>query len=271
MRALRWGCHAVVGVWCAALLAHPEQLVQVVSTAEPPATARVLPLPNSPEEVEPPQEETHESEKANEAPEASSPPPEPAEAAPAKAQPAATAVSARDFDRGASLLDGGGAFPALSFDYEQFSSFASYARAMVGLGARFVVVRKRQIVGTVDLEAQAVGPQAPGHGFSPRARDYTSEPGLASVARDARERFGGGSVVMMLVPRSLDAGLFGGLARLLSELGEPTSGLRELRGSYQRAPGGGVSLRVDRAVRRDGTPVPVEAVFDLSAIAAGTS
>jgi hypothetical protein len=137
---------------------------------------------------------------------------------------------------------------------------------MTRLGARFVVVRSREIVGTVDLETGATGSFA-GGAFSPRARDYTGEPGLAPLARAARESYGERSVVMMLVPRRLDSGLFGGLARALAEQGEPHGGLREIRGRYERGPAGGIRLRLEEAVRRDGTSIPLEALFDLGQIA----
>ena len=253
----------MVLVWSVALLVEQWQHMPEIATEPLPVAARVLPMP------EPKQPEVASTKPS--AP-AAEPAPELEHAPePQRLDPHPTPVSARDFTFGSDLLDGGGAFPALSFGYDEFPSFVSYARAMVGLGARFVVVRNRQIVGSVDLDSRSVGNEPLGTGFSPRARDYTSEPGLASIAAVARERFGGGSVVMMLVPRSLDAGLFGGLARVLSEHGESHAGLSEVRGSYQRVPGGGVRLRVDRALRRDGSFVDVEAVFDLRAIAEGVN
>jgi hypothetical protein len=260
-RATRWGCHAVVLAWSAALFAQHAQLGPDAPRAQRPATARVRPVPE-PRPARP-------AEPPPAPPEAAPAPPEPVapEPEPAPPEPAATRVSQADLRQGQGLLEGGGAFPALSFGYDAFPSFADYARAMVALGARFVVVRHRAIVGSVDLDSRAVDTAPLGRGFSPRARDYTSEPGLAPLARAARERFGSGAVVMMLVPRALDAGLFGGLARVLSEQGQPHAALREVRGSYERAPGGGVRLRVERAVRRDGTAVPVRAVFDLDRIA----
>jgi hypothetical protein len=140
---------------------------------------------------------------------------------------------------------------------------------MASLGARFVVVRRREIVATADLESGALHEAAVGSGFSPRARDYTGEPGLTALARAARERFGGGAVVMMLVPRPVDAGLFGGIARALSERGEHHDGFREILGRYERSPAGGVRLRIDAAVRRDGARLPLELLFDLGEIVAG--
>ena len=58
---------------------------------------------------------------------------------------------------------------------------------------------------------------------------------------------------MMLVPRALDAGLFGGIARALEERGERHADYREIRGRYVRAVAGGVRLRVDAGLHRDGT------------------
>jgi hypothetical protein len=257
----------VVLLWSVGLLVEQWQHRPEIAAEPLPVVARVLPMPE-PKEPELTPAKPPEAEKS---PEPAAEPPPALTPEPRRVEPRTTPVSARDFTLGSGLLDGGGAFPALSFGYDEFPSFVAYARAMVDLGARFVVVRNRQIVGSVDLDSRSVGNQPLGTGFSPRARDYTSEPGLASIAAAARERFGGGSVVMMLVPRRLDAGLFGGLARVLSEHGESHAGLSEVRGSYQRVPGGGVRLRVDRALRRDGTFVDVEAVFDLRAIAGGVN
>ena len=61
------------------------------------------------------------------------------------------------------------------------------------------------------------------------------------------------------------------LARLLAERGEGHGGLREIRGRYLRGPSGGVRLQVETALRRDGTAVPVDAVFDLGQIVAGAA
>lgn len=264
---LRWGCRAVVLAWSAALLARPWP--PPLREPAPAATTRIQPVrePRQPR-PEAPAAQPEGPRPAPEPPAAQPEAPRSAPEPPAE-EPVSTRVSAADFRQGEGLLDGGGAFPALSFGYDAFPSFLSYARAMVGLGARFVVVRNREIVGTLDLESRSVDTAPLGRAFSPRARDYTSEPGLAPLARRARERFGSGAVVMMLVPRSLDAGLFGGLARVLAEHGEPRAGLVEVRGSYERAPGGGVRLRVERALRRDGTPVRVDALFDLGSLAGG--
>lgn len=256
--ALRWGCRGAVLAWSVLLLSRAASLEPPQAVAEP-QTAVVRPVPEKPAEVPQPEPEAAEEPAA---------PPEP-EPEPADVAPAPRPVSASDFAAGASLLDGGGDFPVLSFSYEDFSSFGAYAAAMDALGARFVVVRNREIVGALELDSNTVSETRPGVGFSPRARDYTDEPALAPLARAARERFGSGVVVMMLVPRALDAGLFGGLARLLAERGEPHRGLSEIRGRYQRATGGGLQLRVEQALRRDGTPVGVQGLFDLGPIARG--
>jgi hypothetical protein len=259
-RALRWGARAVVLAWLgAALVASVTQPAQAPPEAV--VAARVRPLPEEPAAPrrEPPAPQ----------PERPAPAPEPAApvAAPAEAAPEIAAVGAAELAHGGQLLDGEGAFPALSLGYDDFPSFRAYAHAMQQLGARFVVVREREIVGSVDVESGAVAEAGAGRGFSPRARDYTGEPGLAPVARSARQRFGSGAVVMMLVPRALDAALFGGIARELERRGEPRAGLREIRGRYARAPGGGVWLRIDTAVRRDGSELALGTLFDVTRIA----
>ncbi len=176
-------------------------------------------------------------------------------------------VARSDLAQGAELLDASGSFPALSFSYEDFVSFRGYARAMEALGARFVVVRHREILGSIDLETGGIDEGVPGAAFSPRARDYTGEAGLGKLSRVARKRFGGDAVVMMLVPRAIDAGLFGSIARVLSERGDRHNAYREIRGRYQRAPGGGVRLRIDSGVRIDGSEVGLDLLFDLTDIA----
>jgi hypothetical protein len=167
-------------------------------------------------------------------------------------EPSPTRVGPPEFAEGEALLDAAGAFPVLSFSYEDFPSFRDYARAMSALGARFVAVRQRQIVGAVDP-----------------ASDYTGEVGLAPLARVVRERFGPRTVVMMIVPRSFDAGLFGGLSRALAERGVGHEQVREIRGRYLRGAAGGVRLRVEGAVGRDGSALDLEALFDLGQIAGG--
>lgn len=251
-RGLRLACHAAVAAWSGVLLADsvrpmPEPLAELPAEKLP--LARVRPVLERPE---PPP-----------APEPEAEPPEEAAARAAEPRP----VGPSEVARGEALLDSGGSFPVLSFDYAAFPSFRSYARAMVRLGARFVVVHRREIVSSLDLETGAIGEFSGAARFSPRARDYTGEPELDALARAARERFGERAVVMMLVPRSLDAGLFGGLARALDERGQRRDALREIRGRYERAAGGGVHLRVDAALRRDGRRVPIETLFDLGQIA----
>jgi hypothetical protein len=261
-RGLQLACQLAVAAWCAVLLASTA-VPWVEPLAEELPLARVRPVlerRKAPRAAEP-----MEQEPAPQLPEAESTPVLEAESTPVPA-PEPRSVGASDVTRGAALLDSGGSFPVLSFEYAAFPSFRSYARAMVRLGARFVVVQRRAIVGSLDLETGAIGEFSGAARFSPRARDYTGEPGLDALARVARERFGERSVVMMLVPRSLDAGIFGGLARILEERGQRRDALREIRGRYERAAGGGVHLRVDAAVRRDGRSVPIETLFDLGQI-----
>ena len=126
----------------------------------------------------------------------------------------------------------------LSLDYEAFPSFRAYAREMTRLGARFVVVQKREIVSAIDLISGALQEFEAAGSYSPRARDYTGEPGLGPLAEAAKERFGERAIVMMLVPRRIDAGLFGGIARLLDEKRHGKEDVREIRGAYERAPDG---------------------------------
>lgn len=262
----RWTCHAVVGAWGLMLLAETASPLSITEIPEPEAERLASVRPIELEEPKPEPRPVPEPEPV-EAAQLEPPPEPPAEPQPPKrVEPPAHRVDAADLASGGALLDGAGEFPVLSIGYEDFPSFRSYARAMTRLGARFVVVRSREIVGTVDLDTAATG-SFRGGAFSPRARDYTGEPGLAPLARAARESFGDRSVVMMLVPRRLDAGLFGGLARVLAESGEPHARLREIRGRYERTPGGGVRLRLEAAVRRDGTPIPIDALFDLRQIA----
>ena len=59
-------------------------------------------------------------------------------------------------------------------------------------GARFVLVRNRQILGSIDVETGEVVETPIGSGYSPRARDYTGEPALSDLALAARGRFGRG-------------------------------------------------------------------------------
>jgi len=265
-RGLRLACSLAVAAWCAVFLAGAVVTLPELSTelhTERPPLARVRPVLERPK---PPL--------AEEAPRPAEEEPPPA-AEPPRAEPALAAeprpVGRAEVVRGAALLDSGGSFPVLSFDYDAFPSFRSYARAMVRLGARFVIVHRRAIVGSLDLETGAIGEFSGAARFSPRARDYTGEPGLDALARVARERFGERAVVMMLVPRSLDAGIFGGLAQVIEERGQRRDALREIRGRYERAAGGGVHLRVDAALRRDGSSVPIQTLFDLGQIAGASA
>jgi hypothetical protein len=263
-RAFRLACHAAVIAWGAAFFAASILEVPVSANASE-AVARIRPVPEEVRQEPPPAEVA----RAQPAPSAE-PPPEPEPEPPAKPEPAppaaATQVAAGDISQGGALLGDGGVFPVLSCSYESFPSFLAYARAMSSLGARFVVVRRRQILGSIDLETGAIGDAALGGAFSPRARDYTGEPGLAKLARRSRARFGQDAVVMMLVPREIDAGLFGGIARLLAERGDRHDSYREIRGRYERA-NGGVRLRVEAGIRPDGTRVAMDLLFDLDAIA----
>ncbi len=238
-RALRLASHAVALLWLGAVLAWPEPRA-AAPESEPPL-ARIQPRP--------------------EAPPASPAPP------PAAAPPAPIRVSRGEIAEGSRFLDAAGSFPVLSSSYEDFASFADYARAMASLGARFVVVRDREIVGSIDPESGSVGGAALPRAFSPRARDYTGEPGLAALSRVARERFGESAVVMMLVPREVDAGLFAGIASALARGGESHLGFREILARYERGPAGGVRLRVDAGVRLDGSRLGMDLLFDLSEIA----
>ncbi len=239
--ALRLASRGVAACWLAATLAF---LGSGPPTADPgrEATARI--------EVAP---------VASERNGAAEPPP------PARS-PEALRIGAAEIARGDAIL-AGGTFPVVVASYADFPSFRDYALAMDALGARLAVVRGRRIVGSVDLARGEVGAEPLAGAFSPRARDYADEPGLAALAQAARARFGAGAEVMMLVPRAIDAGIFGGLARALSRRGGDPDAFREVRARYLRGSGGGVGMQVDAAVRRDGTEVPLDVRFDLGAIA----
>jgi hypothetical protein len=122
-------------------------------------------------------------------------------------------------------------------------------------------------VGEIDVASGAIRAAALDVGFSPRARDYSGEPALALSARRARAHFGGHAAVRMLVPRGLDAGLFGGIARALSAGGHDHRDFGELLGRYERGPGGALRLHLEEGVRLDGRRVRISHVFDLAAIA----
>ncbi len=242
---LRIGCHVVVALWIAIYLAWPGAApIDTVASEVRESQAQVRPLPESP--------------------------PEPAAEAPAAAA-TSLAVGSEELSVGAALLDGGGSFPVLSFRYDGLGSFRDYALAMEGLGARFVVVRDRRIVGGIDVRTGAVGDADVDARFSPRARDYSDEPELARVAGEARRRFGERSEVMMLVPRGIDAGLFGGIARGLASRGDAHAAYREIRGRYERAPGGSLRVHIDAGERTDGGRVALRWVIDLAPLATGSS
>ncbi len=259
---LVWLSRGVVALWIGAYLASqvgPAAPVEATEVAE--SAARVQPRP-----LEPPRRPPEPREAKTAKPAA---PPEPsAEPEPTpEPGPKPARLGAAEVEEGDRILAGGGDFPVLSCTYEDFPSFDHYARAMAALGARFVVVRQRRIVAAIDPASGRFEEARVDAGFSPRARDYTGEPALAPLARAARERFGGGAVVMMLVPRTIDAGLFGGISRALAGRGEAHQAYREIRGRYQRAPGGGVRLRVDRGTRLDGSEVEMDLLFELAGLA----
>jgi hypothetical protein len=243
----------------------PPDEPEAASEPEPepapePSEPETVPETEAAQEPEPVREPVR---AAAESPAGATPPP--ATAAPDPEETLPTPVAAHDLARGEALL-GDGEFPVLTCSYDSFASFRAYARAMSQLGARFVVVHQREIVGRVDVETGVVRAAEGLSAFSPRARDYTREPGLAFLARSVRERFGASAVVMMLVPHSIDAGLFGGIARVLRDRGENHADYREIRGRYERS-SGGVQLRVESGLRRDGREVALDALFDLSDLA----
>jgi hypothetical protein len=189
------------------------------------------------------------------------------EPAPLAAEPESERVArAEDIARGENLL-GGGAFPPLEASYEELGSFAAYARAMHSLGARFVVVERQRILGEVDVAGEVIGTEMPSGRFSPRARDYSDEPALTPTRRRVRERFGVEATLMMLVPRELDAALFGSVSRWLASRGESPGDYRELEARYARSADGSLRLHLDAGTRLDGTRREFDLVFDLGAVA----
>jgi hypothetical protein len=238
---LRSICQLTIVLWIASYLAGDHPNAESVNLVE--SLARVLPHPE------------------RDASEVSESTPDP------EASTQRIAVGREDISAGERLLEAGGSFPVLSSSYQDFESFRDYALAMAALGARFVVVRERKVVGAIDLASGELIEGFAGTKFSPRARDYTGEPGLARFARLAVERHGEGAEVMMLVPRTLDAGLFGGISRALSLRGDRHSTYREIRGRYLRGEDGGVRLRIDAAVRESGESVALDLLFDLRQIA----
>lgn len=206
-------------------------------------------------------------------------PPEPVAPALAEAAPAANAapldapavpllaVDEGDVARGGTLLREDAGFPMLESRYESYGSFRDYAAAMRRLGAEFVVVHQHTIVGTIDPWTLETGRLTDPAALSPRARDYAGEPELLRAGRAVRHDVGSRAEVMMLVPRRMDAGLFGGIARALEARGREPSSYREIRARYERGPGGSLRLRVEAAVRRNGDEEPLPLLFDLDQLA----
>jgi hypothetical protein len=141
---------------------------------------------------------------------------------------------------------------------------------MGALGARFVVVEDRRIVGEVDAKGEVLGMAVPVGHFSPRARDYSDEPALASARRRVFERFGPGATVMMLVPRELDAALFGSVSKWLVARGEFASDYRALDAHYGTDASGNLLLHVDSGTRLDGSYKDLSLVFDLQGAMGGS-
>jgi len=265
MRVLHWISGFAVSLWLIAVLVQVGQASRAVRISEDPEQqVRVRPVAalEEAEAYTPPLGNPGEAERSP----ADPPVRMPEEDAREEGRSLPHRVASADFAEGEVLLDAAGDFPVLSLSYDAFPSFGAYARAMRRLGARFVVVRSRDILGEIDLESGAIAFSALGGSFSPRARDYSDEPDLARMARTLRKRFGPKAVVMMLVPRSLDAGLFGGVARALEQRGEVRESLREIQGRYERGASGGVQLRLEGALRSDGSRIALDAVFDLTQI-----
>lgn len=244
----------IVSLWIAAYLVFEGRAVQLGEAEAEVASAPVrvaptpLPPPPRPEPATPAAEPEQEAEETAAAPEP---------------------VGETGLALGRELLSSGGAFPALNASYEDFGSFREYARSMLRLGARFVVVSDRRIVGAADIETSALSEFEGGSGFSPIPRDYSHEPALATLGRLVRERHGRGARVKMLLPRDLDAGLFGGIAEALEARGEAPDVYTEIQGRYEPAAGGRVRFRVESGTRSDGVSVSLSRVLDLSALAAG--
>ena len=197
--------------------------------------------------------------------EAPAPEPAPTLEAPLAAPPLPLqTVSEADVARGGTLLTGDEGFPVLESRYEAFGSFGDYARAMQALGARFVVVERHAILGTIDPWTLEAGTLADAAALSPRARDYAGEPALLAASRTVRRRHGNRAEIMMLVPRRIDAALFGGITRALEARGRAPGAYRQILARYERGPGGSLRLRVEAAVGKDGRKEPLPLLFDLS-------
>ena len=183
------------------------------------------------------------------------------------AEPEPMVADRYDAARGAASRPGERPFPAVSASYDDLGSFDRYARAMLDLGARFVVVRGMEVVGEVDIHTRRAGPVGALTGFSSRARNYTDEPALRPLSQVATEAFGEGASLRMIVPRRLDAALFGSLARAIESNGRSIDELREIRGRYRRAAGGGIAFATESVVASDGGVTPLRVTIDLSRIA----
>jgi hypothetical protein len=179
----------------------------------------------------------------------------------------ASQVGAEEIATGEQILSGTSPFPVLSAGYASYGSFARYASSMRSLGARFVVLSEREIAAGVDLERASLEKLGSLEGFSPRARSYSGEPELDRVMKLVRERYGPSASIAMLVPRALDAGLFGGIAGVLEQHGQPAHSVHEVLGRYEPAADGSTRLRVDAALRKDGERIPLDVIFDLDQIA----
>jgi len=253
-RPLAIACRSVVVVWGMVILgttAHPDRPEVTAPAPDDDRKATIVPH----------------REAASRAPEQTPDPPREEPSSPSPMEPATlTRVGSADVERGSALLDASGSFPALSCSYEDFTSFREYASAMETLGGRFVVVRDRAIVGGVNLSTATLTAAPGAGGFSPRARDYTGEPVLEFLTLSVRREYGVGAEVMLLVPRHIDAGLFGAIARSLTARGDHHGDYREFRARYLRGPDSGVRLAVDRGIRRDGSSVPLDWTFDLAGI-----
>ena len=265
------GARVALGVWLwIALVSLGSTPPDLVADDEPTRVAlrpaAVEPAPTPPETA--PETPPTESE-SEPSPERAEVRPEPPAATESADVAAPQSLSASDVRRGDAWLSSGGSFPVISASYDGLQSFRRYAEAMVGLGGRFVAVSQQRIVGEVDLETGTLRAPSLDRPFSPRARDYTGEPALAGPARRVRARYGDDAVIMRLVPRAVDAGLFGAIARELSNRGEGPEAFRQVEGRYERGPGGGLHLRLQSAQRLDGSRLALSSVFDLSRIAGG--
>lgn len=259
MRLLGTGSRVAVIAWLAALVAglpRPEAPPADAPAVEPPRV-RVQPVAVAP--AEPARAAAPEIHRE--------PPPEPTPPRAAAPRPAPARAVPDDLARGDALLSNAGRFPAIHASYDALYGFARYAAAMTALGGAFVVVRERAIVAGIDVASGAIRDAAPGPSFSPRARDYTDEPALGEPLRRARARFGPDAEIMLLVPRPLDAGLFGGIARELEARGLRPADFREVEGRYERG-ADGLRFRLVSGLRMDGARVDLPAEFDLAALAA---